>query len=100
MPAHAMSGHSATLIHSRTHCERLSPLVKIQRARLVQFQCANNQSDHMQIRNFSFGATAAIVTSIGLIIGLDAATATKATILSGLLIVAIADNLTDSLSVH
>jgi len=57
-------------------------------------------SDHMQIKNFSFGATAAILTSIGLIIGLDAATATKATILSGLLIVAIADNLTDSLSVH
>jgi VIT1/CCC1 family predicted Fe2+/Mn2+ transporter len=56
--------------------------------------------DHMQIRNFSFGATAAIVTSIGLIVGFDAATASKATILSGLLIVAIADNLTDSLSVH
>ncbi|MGE5102665.1 MAG: hypothetical protein ACM3SX_21970 [Deltaproteobacteria bacterium] len=54
----------------------------------------------MQIKNFSFGATAAIVTSIGLIIGLDAATATRATILAGLLIIAIADNLTDSLSVH
>jgi len=54
----------------------------------------------MQIRNYSFGATAAIVTSIGLIVGLDAATATKATILSGLLIVAVADNLTDSLSIH
>ena len=60
----------------------------------------DDTSNHMQIRNFSFGATAAIVTSMGLIIGLDAATATKATILSGLLIVAIADNLTDSLSVH
>lgn len=54
----------------------------------------------MRISNYSFGATAAIVTSIGLIVGLDAATATKATILSGLLIVAIADNLTDSLSIH
>ena len=54
----------------------------------------------MEVKNFSFGATAGIVTSIGLIIGLDAATATKATIISGLLIVAIADNLTDSLSVH
>jgi VIT1/CCC1 family predicted Fe2+/Mn2+ transporter len=54
----------------------------------------------MQIRNFSFGVTAAIVTSMGLIIGLDAATANKSTILGGLLIVAIADNLTDSLSVH
>jgi len=55
---------------------------------------------HMQIRNYSFGATAAIVTSIGLIVGLDAATVTKATIVSGLLIIAIADNLSDSLSVH
>ena len=54
----------------------------------------------MQIRNYSFGATSAIVTSIGLIIGLDAATAARTTILGGLLIVAIADNLTDSLSVH
>ena len=60
----------------------------------------NKISDHVQIRDFSFGATAAIVTSIGLIVGFDAATATRATILSGLLIVAIADNLTDSLSVH
>lgn len=54
----------------------------------------------MQIREFSFGSTAAIVTSIGLITGLDAATAARDTILTGLLIVAIADNLTDSLSVH
>ena len=54
----------------------------------------------MQIRNFSFGGASGIVTNMGLIIGFDAATATKATILSGLLIVAIADNLTDSLSIH
>ena len=54
----------------------------------------------MQIRNVSFGVTAAIVTSMGLVVGLDAATAAKATILSGLLVVAIADNLTDSLSIH
>jgi VIT1/CCC1 family predicted Fe2+/Mn2+ transporter len=54
----------------------------------------------IQSRNFSFGGAAAIVTSMGLIIGFDAATATKAMILSGLLIIAIADNLTDSLSIH
>jgi hypothetical protein len=52
------------------------------------------------IRNFSFGGAAAIVTSMGLIIGFDAVTSTKATILAGLLIVALADNLTDSLSMH
>jgi vacuolar iron transporter family protein len=54
----------------------------------------------MKIANLSFGSTAAIVTSMALIFGLDAATATKSTIVSGLLIVALADNLTDALSMH
>lgn len=49
---------------------------------------------------FSFGGTAAVVTSMALIIGLAAASASKAAIVSGLLIVAIADNLSDSLSIH
>src|SRR5512143_3698529 len=54
----------------------------------------------MKIGNVSFGGTAAIVTSVALIFGLDAATATKSAIVSGLLIVALADNLTDALSMH
>ena len=48
----------------------------------------------------SFGGTAAIVTSMALIAGLDAAKAGKATMVSALLIAAVADNLTDSLSIH
>ena len=48
----------------------------------------------------SFGATAAIVTSMALIAGLDAAHTGKAGVVSALFIAAIADNLTDSLSVH
>lgn len=48
----------------------------------------------------SFGGTAAIVTSMALIAGLEAANAGKATVVGALLIAAIADNLTDSLSVH
>jgi VIT1/CCC1 family predicted Fe2+/Mn2+ transporter len=51
-------------------------------------------------RNFSYGGTAAIVTSMSLIVGFDTAAMAKATILTGLLVVAIADNLTDSLSIH
>ena len=54
----------------------------------------------LKIANLSFGGTAAIVTSVALIIGLGAATATKSIIVSGLLIVALADNLTDALSMH
>jgi len=49
---------------------------------------------------FSFGASSAIVTSLGLIVGFAAANASTATILGALLIVALADNLTDSLSIH
>ena len=48
----------------------------------------------------SFGGTAAIVTSMALIAGLDAAKAGRATMVGALLIAAVADNLTDSLSVH
>jgi hypothetical protein len=53
-----------------------------------------------KVSSLSFGCTAAIVTSLALIVGLDAARATKAAIVSGLLIVALADNLTDALSMH
>jgi hypothetical protein len=52
------------------------------------------------LRNYSFGSTAAIVTSVGLIVGFGAATAPRATIVSGLLIVALTDNISDSLSIH
>jgi hypothetical protein len=52
------------------------------------------------LRWISFGSPSAIVTSMALIVGLDAATATKTAVLASLLIIGIADNLTDSLSVH
>lgn len=52
------------------------------------------------LRYLSFGVPAAVVTGMGLIVGLDAATATKAMVAGSLLIVGIADNLTDALSVH
>jgi len=54
----------------------------------------------LKISRIAFGATAGVVTSMALITGLSAADAAKRTIVSALLIAAIADNLTDSLSVH
>ena len=48
----------------------------------------------------SYGGTAAVVTSMALIGGLSAASATKPVIMSALLIAALADNLTDALSIH
>jgi VIT1/CCC1 family predicted Fe2+/Mn2+ transporter len=51
-------------------------------------------------RHFSYGGSAAIVTNMSLIIGFEGVDASKVTVLTSLLIVAIADNLTDSLSIH
>ena len=53
-----------------------------------------------KISRISFGSTAAIVTSMALITGLNAAGTAKSILISALLIAALADNLTDSLSIH
>jgi len=52
------------------------------------------------LTKLSFGSTAAIVTSMGLISGLSTATGSKAAVMASLLVIAIADNLTDSLAIH
>jgi VIT1/CCC1 family predicted Fe2+/Mn2+ transporter len=52
------------------------------------------------LRKLSFGGPAAIVTSMALVVGLDAATAARTAVVTSLLIIGVADNLTDSLSVH
>ena len=57
-------------------------------------------SEMIKPTRISFGGTAAIATSMALIAGLDAANAGRAVMVSALLIAAVADNLTDSLSVH
>ena len=54
----------------------------------------------IELRKLSFGGSAAIVTGMALIVGFDAATVAKSVVVTGLLIIGIADNLTDSLSVH
>lgn len=54
----------------------------------------------ININKFSIGATAAIITSLALIAGLAHGDSTRNTIIAGLLIIAIADNIADSLSIH
>jgi VIT1/CCC1 family predicted Fe2+/Mn2+ transporter len=53
-----------------------------------------------RINRFSFGSAAGVVACVALVVGLGAAGAPKSVIVSSLLIVALADNLTDSLSIH
>lgn len=54
----------------------------------------------LKTSRISYGGTAAIVTSMALVSGLGAAEASKSVVVSALLIAALADNLTDSLSIH
>jgi len=54
---------------------------------------------HASPRRYSFGSTAAIVTSMGIIVGFDAAMR-RSTVITSLLIIALADNISDSLSIH
>ena len=49
--------------------------------------------------NFSFGVTSAIMTSLAVVIGLSGAT-NNITIITALLIIAIADNISDSFGIH
>jgi VIT1/CCC1 family predicted Fe2+/Mn2+ transporter len=52
------------------------------------------------LSRFSFGITSAIVTSLALMMGLDQMSNAKTSIIEALLIIAIADNIADSLGIH
>ncbi|MCX5694740.1 MAG: hypothetical protein NT014_06455 [Candidatus Omnitrophica bacterium] len=49
---------------------------------------------------FSFGATSAIITNLGIITGLDTLSDPKLSIIAGMLVVALADNIADSFGIH
>jgi len=51
-------------------------------------------------RGFSFGLTSGIITTLGLIIGLYSSTNSKIVVISGILVIAIADALSDSVGMH
>jgi VIT1/CCC1 family predicted Fe2+/Mn2+ transporter len=52
------------------------------------------------ISRFSFGVTAAVITGLAVIVGLDEFTNPKMSIIGALLVMALADNITDSLGIH
>jgi vacuolar iron transporter family protein len=53
-----------------------------------------------KLSNYIFGSAAAIVTNVCLIVGLGSADTGKAPIIGALLMIAIADNISDSLGIH
>ncbi len=51
-------------------------------------------------KGLGFGLTSGIITTLGLIVGLNSGTHSKSIILGGILIIAIADAFSDSLGIH
>ncbi|MFH1802261.1 MAG: hypothetical protein ABH864_02295 [archaeon] len=48
----------------------------------------------------SFGVTSAVITTLGMIVGLNSGTHSKMVVVGGILMIAIADALSDSLGIH
>jgi len=59
-----------------------------------------NNMKHSLKMGFSFGLTSGIVTTLGLIVGLNSATDSKLVIIGGILTIAIADAFSDALGIH
>ena len=47
-----------------------------------------------------FGATSGVITTIGLIVGLNAGTGSLSAVLGGILVIAVADGMSDALGIH
>ena len=54
----------------------------------------------LNFRNFSFGSVSAVMTSLAMIIGLSNTPNAKASIVTALFIIAVADNISDSFGIH
>lgn len=51
-------------------------------------------------KGFSFGLTSGIITTLGLMVGLNSSTHSTMVVIGGILVIAIADALSDSLGMH
>ena len=56
--------------------------------------------NHLLSKGFSFGLTSGIITTLGLMMGLHSSTGSSAVVISGILVIALADGLSDALGVH
>lgn len=56
--------------------------------------------NHSIKTGFSFGLTSGIITTLGLMVGLNASTNSKLVVLGGIITIAIADAFSDALGIH
>jgi vacuolar iron transporter family protein len=64
----------------------------------VLFSFITKQKDRLS--NFSFGAVSAVITCLALIISFDIAAKSKLMVIGSLCVIALADNISDSLGIH
>ncbi len=55
---------------------------------------------HQLVTGTSFGLTTAVITSLGMIVGMYSATSSKLAVVAGIVVMAIADGLSDAVSLH
>ena len=55
---------------------------------------------HQLITGISFGLTTAVITSLGMIVGMHSATSSKLAVVAGIVVMAMADGLSDAISLH
>jgi VIT1/CCC1 family predicted Fe2+/Mn2+ transporter len=55
---------------------------------------------HQLITGVSFGLTSGVITSLGMIVGIHAATASKLAVIAGIVVMSIADGLADAVGLH
>jgi VIT1/CCC1 family predicted Fe2+/Mn2+ transporter len=56
--------------------------------------------NHALKTGFSFGLTSGIITTLGLMVGLDAGTHSQLAVIGGILTIAVADAFSDALGIH
>ncbi|MBU2638371.1 MAG: hypothetical protein KJ955_05330 [Nanoarchaeota archaeon] len=56
--------------------------------------------NHSVKKGFSFGLTSGIITTLGLMVGLEASTESKLAVLGGIIAIAVADAFSDALGMH
>lgn len=56
--------------------------------------------NHSRKTGFHFGLTSGVITTMGLMVGLDSSTGSSAVVISGILIIAITDALSDAMGIH
>lgn len=60
----------------------------------------DKESKHSVSVGLSFGSTSAVITTLGLLVGLSSGTGSELAVIGGILIIAVADACSDALGIH